>query len=144
MKNAALLLFVFLLPLRSPAQIKQIIKADEKQNILEKYFVLDSNEQIRSGKYEKYVLFNNRLICDGYCKDNLKDSIWTYYSHRGTVAVTGFFKNDKRFGFWSAFNGNDELQVKYDYSNKVLRYYKLSHKDSSSQNYKVIKGADTI
>ncbi|WP_439695156.1 energy transducer TonB [Mucilaginibacter sp. AW1-7] len=144
MKNAVILLFVFLLSLRSPAQTKQIIKVDDKHNVLEKYFVLDSNEQIRSGKYEKYAAFNNRLICDGYYQNNVKDSIWTYYSYRGAVALTGFYKNNERFGFWSAFNGNDELQVKYDYTNKKLRYYKLSHQDSLGQNYRVIRGTDTL
>src|ERR1700761_9417413 len=92
------------------AQTTRITREDKDHGIKEKYYVLKSDKKIRDGKYEVYSLFGDKLLYEGYYKNNLPDSDWKYYSFNGKIVCQGGYKNGRKTGTWYANNYNGELQ----------------------------------
>ena len=93
------------------------------------YYVLMTDTNIKQGPYELRTLYNSVLLCSGRYKNNLKDSLWEYYSHKRLVEK-GVYSDDKKTGIWTAYDIDSTIQVQYDYSNKKLLSYKPSTRDS--------------
>ncbi|MEO3402303.1 energy transducer TonB [Mucilaginibacter sp. CAU 1740] len=125
------------------AQTTQITKSDEKLRIRQKITVLKSDKKIWDGKYTEYDFYNNKLLCEGYYKNNLKDSTWKYFSYTQRLAEIGNYKADKRIGAWNAYNYKGELELQYDYDSDSLIFYKPTNRDSIQTEYHLINGKDT-
>ena len=90
----------------------------------ERYEVLVSDKKIKHGPYLRFLSSSNTLIIEGNYKNNLKDSVWTYYHSRGKRIAQGSYKEGKRVGIWNFYNpSGNKLEQSYDYdTNKVLSY----------------------
>ena len=146
-------LFLFLaFPFLAYSQELKLVKEHVESNITVQYHVLATNPKIRQGLYQKFIGASNTLIEQGYYKNNLKDSLWTYYNILGNVRLQGSYLNgikngywkiyvfpankpviteegnydlDKRVGVWIFRNWKDSLDNKYDYdTKKVIEYGK--------------------
>lgn len=115
----------------------------ENQNTKEIFYVSMAHKAIKEGSYTLYTLYGNRMICDGFYKKNLKDSLWRYFSPSMKLAGMGYYKNGEKTGVWDTYSADGELQVKYDFTNKKLLIYNRSKQDSIKQYY-VINGSDTV
>ncbi|MBB6108545.1 TonB family C-terminal domain-containing protein [Mucilaginibacter lappiensis] len=143
-KPALLLIFISLLSLHASAQTKQITNNDYALGIKERFYVLKSNKDFREGQYLAYNQTGNTIFCQGYYKNNQKDSLWTYYSFDAKVAAKGYYKENKKVGVWDAYNFKEELQVRYDYSTKQLILYKPNKNNSEDRQFNVINDKDTL
>ncbi|WP_295790583.1 energy transducer TonB [Mucilaginibacter sp.] len=123
------------------AQTTRKIVDNEDLNIREKYYVLKTDKQTKQGKYQAFSLFGDRLICEGYYKNNLKDSLWTFYSLREKPIETGLYKDGEKTGIWKGLNADGTVNVEYDFTNNNLMYFQPNKADTGK--FKVISGADT-
>jgi TonB family protein len=139
--------FIYLIALLSSAELfaqtKRVTVEDPDRGISEQYFVLKSDKQTKEGKYEAHSLFRDRLVCDGYYKNNLRDSAWKYYSYDGKIAEYGNYKNGKKVGMWYATNYAGDLQVQYDFTENKLVVFKDPGKRDTTVKQNVINGTDT-
>ena len=102
MKNLILgliLLFIGLFQINSSGQKTTTIKSKQKY-FTETYDVLQKDKEIKHGKYKKEVR-KNRVVATGTFENNEKTGIWTYYNHKS------------------------EVIQRYDYTKKVLMFYKI-------------------
>jgi len=123
------------------AQTTRKVVDNEDLNIREKYYVLKADKQIKQGKYQAFSLFGDRLICEGYYKNNLKDSLWTFYSLREKPIETGVYKGGEKVGIWKGLNADGTVNVEYDFTNNNLMYFQPNKADTGK--FKVISGTDT-
>ncbi|MBD1393576.1 energy transducer TonB [Mucilaginibacter glaciei] len=135
-----LLLFALMIPIILFAQTQEVTKLDQFANNVEKYHVLEGNSDIKDGGYKAYN--GGNLMIEGFYKDNLKDSVWKYYTFSGQVQLQGSFQNDKRVGIWTAYS-RGQVQVQYNYTKNELLFFKPTPVDSLKM-YPVIKGSDTV
>lgn len=137
MKIRLIIYFVFISSALS-AQTKTIEQTNTDLNLKEVFTVLKSNEQIKEGEYRAYGVRNNTLLYQGYYKNNLKDSVWTYNGHKGESAE-GRFKEGKRVGLWEMYDYDGALKAQYDFDTNTLVYLKQSQTDST-KHYGIFKG----
>ncbi|HWZ02249.1 MAG TPA: TonB family protein [Mucilaginibacter sp.] len=117
-------------------------QTEESGNLAKVYHVLKSDKSIKEGAYTEHSIFGHWLICEGFYKNNLKDSLWKYYNFSNKVAETGYYKSGKKTGIWTANNFKGEPEITYDYTNKKLILY---NPDPSSEiKQEVINGHDTV
>lgn len=136
-----LLCLGFLSALCVSAQTTRKMVDNKDLDISESYFVLKANKQFKQGKYQAFSLFGSRLICEGYYKNNLKDSLWTFYSLKEKVIETGLYKEGKKTGTWKSFHPDGSVNIEFDFTNNKLMYYQPPKPDTGK--YKVINGIDT-
>lgn len=139
MKKPALLLIVLLSITRILAQTTEVVKENQNENIREKYNVLKSNKNIKEGKYVAYYYYNpDKVICEGFYKNNLKDSLWIDYSIN-SIVDSGHYDHGKKVGVWMGYKENGLPQVQYDYTIKKVLYYRPNIVDKTKE-YLVING----
>jgi TonB family protein len=114
-----LLLITFLISTGLFAQTKKNTDEKRERGIKEKFYVLKSDKNIKEGPYAVYSLYNDRLICEGFYKNNIRDSIW------------------------SSFDDKGQLEVKYDYTHKKLLFYNPPKFVTDIKKFDVIDGAST-
>jgi TonB family protein len=138
-----LLLITVLIPAALFAQTTR--RTNEDLNTKEVFYVLKSDKNIKEGTYFRYTNFGNKLVCEGFYKNNLKDSLWKYYSFRveNKLSASGSYKSDKRVGLWNFYTYTGDLRLQYDYTDKKVLFVKGSSRDSSAK-FNVISGADTV
>lgn len=107
-------------------------------NFKEEYHVLKDARKVRHGQYKR--LMNNKLVEEGYYKNNQKDSTWISYGINLNVLSVGNFAKDEKVGIWKYFLPGGELEQAYDYTNKAFVSVKA---DPSKTTYQVISGRDT-
>jgi len=105
-------------------QTKLVERGDFSTNLKEKFYVLKSDKNIREGEYKAYALMQNYLTVEGAYKNNLKDSVWKYYSAGKNLVLEGTFKADRKVGIWNAYI-RQQVQVSYDYTNRKLLFLNL-------------------
>lgn len=98
-----------------------IVRGQNTKKIIDKetqetYYVLKTDQSIRHGNYQKKS-YNGKLEIEGYYKEGVKDSIWSFYDYNG------------------------ELQQKYNYTTNQLVFWK---KDDVNTKFNVIKETDTL
>src|ERR1700749_4411461 len=125
-------------------QTKRVTNEDKSLGIKEKYDVLKSDKTVKEGAYAAYTIFGNQLLCEGFYKNNLKDSIWNYYNFQNRLAEFGKYANGAKVGVWNAFDYKGGLQIQFDYTNKKLLVYNRTKADSANRKYYVIHGTDTV
>jgi hypothetical protein len=97
-----------------------IKKGDRFQNTKEIFEVLEANESIRQGSYEKYS--NDKLELTGFYFNNFKDSIWTDYSRDRVIAVRRY-KNGSKTGLWEFFSSNGDLEMRINMDIDSITYF---------------------
>ncbi len=102
MKKAITITLVLIPMLINAQKTKKIINKETHES----YYVLKSDKNIKHGEYIKYG-FNDKVIL-----------------------LKGFYKMNKKDSIWEGFNTNGKLDIKYDYTNSKLIYYKVYKKDS--------------
>jgi antitoxin component YwqK of YwqJK toxin-antitoxin module len=102
------------------AQTKQI-----SQNVIggvETYSVLNDNNEIREGEYKLFSGGANPLpVNEGYYHNNLKDSLWKFYS-RGVLAYEGNYKAGEKAGVWTGYTRGFERLKYYFKTQKIFIY----------------------
>ena len=105
--------------------------------------MLKSNRDIKEGKYSSYRSLQHSLLSEGFYKNNLKDSLWLYYNYNGKKIVeSGYYKEGNKTGIWEAMNYDGQLNVKYDFTNHKLLFFKPNERDTAKK-FAVINGTDT-
>jgi TonB family protein len=118
-------------------------KISETPNIKEVYNVLESNESIKEGPYQQYSHFGNKLLCEGFYKNNQRDSLWKFYLYFNHLSEKGAYKDGKKVGIWDVYGSNGEQEIKYDYTNGKLLFVKSDPKIDTTK-IAVINGTDTV
>ncbi|HVS94792.1 MAG TPA: energy transducer TonB [Mucilaginibacter sp.] len=119
MKHLSILILV-LISGNSFAQTEKVTREVRSRGIKERFYVLKSDTSIKQGPYAVYPLYGNKLLCEGFYKNNNRDSIW------------------------SSYNYNGKLQVRYDYTHKKLLAYEAPENFKETSQYNVINGIDTL
>jgi TonB family protein len=136
-------LSLFLLILASGNVFAQTVRRiDRSDRTREEYYVLKSDKSIKQGPYALYSLFNTNPYCEGFYKNNLKDSVWKYYGYDHKLCATGSYKDGKRVGLWNSYGADGAQDVLYDYTNRKLLFYKKPDKAPEEQT--IISGKDTL
>ncbi len=107
-------------------------------NTKEEYYVMKDARKIRHGSYKRWR--NNKLVEEGYYKNNQKDSTWINYGINMNVLTIGDYAKDEKVGIWKYFLAGGELEQAYDYTNKTFVSFKA---DPPKTAYQVISGRDT-
>ncbi len=136
-----MLLIAFFFSARIFGQTIQDSTINRNLSNKEFYSVLASNKNIKQGKYALFDFFNGSKICEGFYKNNLKDSLWVFYAHNGLAADSGYYKEGKKVGVWKAYKNNGLPQIFYDYTNKQLIYYR-PNPESANMLYSVTVGTN--
>lgn len=109
----------------------------------EVYYVLKSDHTTKQGPYQKMVNKYDVEV-NGYYKNGLKDSLWTYYSGSGRQALTqGMYAKDHRIGIWENYDYHGNLIQKYDYKTKSLIFNTFNDVEKN-RAYRVIVEKDSI
>ncbi len=85
------LLFVFSDPVWAQVETKKVTHKNDQLNIVESFYVLKSNSDVRHGAYEKYQDY--KLIEKGTYEYG-KKMLWTFYDLKNHVVVEYDFSND--------------------------------------------------
>jgi len=112
MKNICILLLVFTPIILFGQETKRIKNKVEQET----YYVLESDESIKHGAYQK----NYR---------------------GGSVMVNGFYKNGVKDGLWEFFDYKGVLDQKFDYSKHEIVFYNCD--DKCRERKFVLSGPDT-
>ncbi|HWD90281.1 MAG TPA: energy transducer TonB [Mucilaginibacter sp.] len=114
------LLILILVSGRTLAQTEKVTHDVRAKGIKEKFYVLKSDTNIKEGPYAAYPRYGSKVLCEGFYKNNSRDSIWSSYDHDG------------------------KLEVKYDYTHKKLLAYDPPKYLKEITQFNVISGADTL
>jgi TonB family protein len=106
----------------------------------EEYYVLKDDRSVKHGPY-KLTDNKGNMLTQGYYNMGKRDSSWVEYDRwYRFVAVESYYKNEKRVGTWTFRKNADTVEMKYDFDNNKLIYYKVP----SDKKYAVISGTDTL
>ncbi len=61
---------------------------------------------------------DNKIAMEGFLKDGLADSTWTFYFASGGVQMKGNYKNGWDIGLWQSFYGYDKVKIEKLYDDK--------------------------
>lgn len=136
----SLLLLILALSTNLFAQ-KTVRRVDKSDNERKEYYVLKSDKSIRQGAYTEYGAFGGYPYCEGFYKNNQKDSLWRYYTYNHKLCTAGYYKDGKRVGTWVAYDFNGDREMEYDYTSKKLLF---SKKHENKLEQVVITGRDTL
>lgn len=129
MKTLTLLLFSLAVSLQLSAQTRKMRSSDQNSRVAEQYYVLKADKNIKEGEYTAYDYYNpDRILCKGYYKNNLKDSLWINYGFNHEVIDSGRYYQGKKVGIWTACY-NNKPEIKYDYTKGELVLYKARGAD---------------
>jgi TonB family protein len=124
-------------------QIAQHTIVDRNNNIIENYYASKEDTLLKEGRYSAYTYFTKGIICRGFYKNNLKDSVWSYYSLSGILIDSGYYHQDKKVGIWRSYKNDGQLQMEYDFTNKKLISNNPDPQDADTTNlYKVVNKTD--
>jgi len=141
MKTLSLLFFTLGVSVQLLAQTRRMTHSDQSLRIAEEYYVLKADKQIKQGKYTAYDYYNlHRVLCRGYYKNNLRDSLWINYGYNNQVIDSGRYHEGKKVGIWTAYS-NNKPEIKYDYTKNELLLYKS--KAADKKMFTIITGDST-
>lgn len=104
-------------------ELKKITKKSNNPEVIEEYFVLKKEKDVKHGMYQK--MSNSGIVLEkGFYKNDSKDSLWIYFASNGidTISV-GTFLNDQRVGQWIIFDNKGVFSYVYNYSNGEICKY---------------------
>lgn len=151
------------------AQTTKLITRDTRE-YLEEFDVLESDRKVKHGNYvkidkgpfgisfslignyknglkhgywEKYYVRKNNIAYSGFFKNNIQDSIWTYFYEQeqgrelkqiqtpegikfeivGAIPVpilTGMYRDGQPVGIWKFFDKNGQVTQAFDYNSRTL------------------------
>lgn len=92
------------------AQIKQgKFYFDSDSTLISEVFHYSPKDASLRGSYESFYI-NGSLKSYGWYKNNLADSIWTYYYENGQKKALGKFRKGKPYGRWKYYYENGNLK----------------------------------
>lgn len=104
-------------------ELKKITDKDKKSSIIEEYFVLKEDKDVKHGLYKK-MRESEELIESGFYKNNLKDSLWVFFARNGSDTLTfGYYTEDNKVGPWTYNDRNGTLRYVYNYTTKRVSEY---------------------
>jgi TonB family protein len=129
MRSVIMIWFGILMSSRLIAQdTKLIVKYfQNSKQIMEEYYVLSDNENIKHGSYIQYFrtsdkgfleMKGNYMSKEGFYFKNQPDSTWIYYSYKPgghSIAKEEKYKNGKRIGIWKTYIENGAVVKRFDY-----------------------------
>ena len=109
-----LLILVFI-AIKSFAQETKKVVEEPTERVKIIYYVLKENKKVKQGPFEQYD--NGVLAVTGFYKMDKKDSVWQRFSSKGIVLSKKTYTEDKKTGVWD-FNKNDgTTDWQYDFTN---------------------------
>lgn len=123
------------------AQTKKVTHSDFKTWSREVYYVLKSDKNVREGGYRKYWSAgpHSELLVEGHYHNNLKDSIWKYYSN-GKMVGQGSYMDGEKIGIWIGYNRGFE-RFRYNFTNNEMVAF-INNAGDSSQTSSIITDAN--
>lgn len=84
---------------------------DENNSIVKEiYFIDDSTSAQLIGQYKSYFI-NGTLDKEGFYKNNIPDSLWTYYYESGQPKMKGMLKDGASHGLWEYYFENGKISM---------------------------------
>ena len=105
----------------------------------EVFYVLKSDTSRREGPYK--IMFNKKILVQGYYKMDQMDSLWTEYDETGKLRFQGWYAKNQRTGIWEYYNERGELEQKLDFNNFEVLLYRTQF---ASHAFKILRSSDTI
>lgn len=111
-----LLILLFIAFKSFSQQTKEVVEeSGDKYNRVElKYSVLKDNPSIKHGPYKFYS--GGKLAISGFYKMDKKDSVWYRYNSKGAIVSKKLYADNKRAGTWEFYNQQKEIAWQYDVS----------------------------
>lgn len=132
MRNLLLLCFVLVLFEGFGQKTKKVKVYNDREDLIEKYFVLKTDESVKHGFYTNFDT-RGHIISSGYYNQNKKDTGWIeYYPNSYDVQYKGDYKNGRKDGIWTEYKRKGKrtalIKNKTEYSNnqkngKWIQYY---------------------
>lgn len=109
----------FLLGSISPMSGQKLkkVKTGSRESGVQEIFSIIKKSEIRQGKYQ--MLYNTAIIVDGHYDKGNRTGHWKYNDYMGIVNFNGNFKNDLKDSVWTYYHG-ETLQARMYYSQGVL------------------------
>ncbi|NPV51837.1 MAG: energy transducer TonB [Candidatus Methanofastidiosum sp.] len=73
-------------------ELKRIKIKDKEKSVVETYYVLKNDRNIKNGEYSRFV--NNKKVTTGQYANNKKTGIWTYYDTDNSVDLKYDYDKD--------------------------------------------------
>jgi len=117
--------FILLICLPSFSQkVKEKNEINYDKGYRDEYSVLKKEKSLKHGPF-KSTWVNGSPREEGFYKNGLKDSVWTYFHFfKAVIKSRGAYKNGERKGLWEYFDKNGILLQEYNHSTKILSYNK--------------------
>ena len=133
MKTLIILIIYFSPLLTFGQESKEVkVKFPKSKQVMESYFVLKANPDIKNGKYTRFYKtskINEAKIFikeEGIYQNGLKNGKWTYYRHpsqnrQGETSSVEFYNNGNKTGVWEThkYENGDHIIQKFDYDQKT-------------------------
>ncbi|MFB6319570.1 TonB family protein [Saccharicrinis sp. FJH54] len=126
MKTAHLVLALLLIASSTFAQKLKKVKQKLPDNVIEEFYVLKSNPEIREGTCTREDKLNGYLT-EGYYHNNKKNKIWSFYEmnpkhniHEYELKMRGKYVDGKRDNLWSYYNSGNIVIRKEFYTLGIL------------------------
>ena len=110
-------------------------------DVKEKFEVFKDSANARHGDYQ--MLFDKKLITQGKYEYGNRIGSWNFYDYDGIINFDGFYKNDLKDSVWTYYMG-DTLQAKMYYSDGELDSAFSYYSNGKVQLAKIIGENDTI
>jgi TonB family protein len=116
-----LLILLFIAIKSFSQQTKEVVeKSGSKFNKEKKvYYVLKENNTVKHGPYKHY--YNGNLAVTGFYKQDKKDSVWQRNDSRGSIVSKKIYTENKRTGIWEFFNKDGSPAQQYDFSKETFQ-----------------------
>ena len=118
---------------------KKVTKSYFIPGYKEEIYVLKSDTSIREGSYK--LIFNKKILVQGYYKMNQMDSLWMEYDESGKLQFQGWYAHNQRTGIWEYYNKRGELEQRLDFNDFEVLLYRTQF---AGHAFKILGSSDTI
>ena len=135
MKTNFIITLLVLIPAFAAGQQTTQLSMKLKTGENEKYYVLKTDHSVKQGAYIKRNSYNE-IVAEGFYKNDLKDSIWNGYAWGHKLKNSGKYKNGFKTGIWSFYDYKGVLELKFDFSENKIIFFKPEEKNKEIDNIK--------
>jgi hypothetical protein len=133
MKTLLILIISFSTLLTLGQETKEVkVKFPKSKQVMESYFVLKSNPDIKNGKYTRFYKTSKNTKAKVFIKEKgtyqngQKNGKWTYYRHpsqnqQGEIISVEFYNNGNKTGIWEThkYENGDHIIQKFNYDQET-------------------------
>ena len=87
-----ILIGTFIYSAYAQTELIKIKKKDKEKSVVEKYYVLKNDRNIKNGEYSKFI--KNKKVTTGQYTNNKETGIWTFYDFDNSVDLKYDFDKD--------------------------------------------------